>query len=71
MMAEPIRALELHYPMIQFLIIVIIAMLFLFIFFFLLLLFSIIIVAISQLDTFCLNAHAHRLNQQTDEMHAP
>ena len=69
MMAEPIRALELHYPMIQFLIII--AMLFLFIFFFLLLLFSIIIVAISQLDAFCLNAHAHRLNQQTDEMHAP
>ena len=72
MMAEPIRALELHYPMIQFFIIIIIAMLFLFIFFFLLLLlFSIIIVAISQLDVFCLNAHAHRLNQQTDEMHAP
>ena len=69
MMAEPIRALELHYPMIQFLIIIIIAMLFLFIFFFFLLLFSIIIVAISQLDAFC--AHAHRLNQQTDEMHAP
>ena len=66
MTAEPIRALELHYPMIQFLIIVIIAMLFLF-----LLLFSIIIVAISQLDAFCLNAHSHRPNQQTDEMHAP
>ena len=66
MMAEPIRALELHYPMIQFLLIIIIAMLF-----FVLLLFSIIIVAISQLDAFCLNAHAHRLNEQTDEMHAP
>ena len=51
MMAEPIRALELHYPMIQFLLIIIIAMLF--------------------LDAFCLNTHAHRLNQQTDEMHAP
>ena len=66
MMAEPIRALELHYPMIQFLLIIIIAVLF-----FVLLLFSIIIVAILQLDAFCLNTHAHRLNQQTDEMHAP